>query len=79
MGQVRSWSMFKYEWFNSWICRRVTNRANPEATVIKTYQVIEEKHTYHINNTLFRMKLKRRTQRLSLLQGLLPNYNITLQ
>ena len=26
------------------------------------------------NNALFRMKLKRRTQRLSLLQGLLPNY-----
>ena len=47
MGPVRSWSMFKHERFNSWICRRVTNRANPEATVIKTYQVIEEKHTYH--------------------------------
>lgn len=48
MGPVRSWSMFKYEHFNSWICRRVTNRANPEATVIKTYQVIEEKHTLYI-------------------------------
>lgn len=48
MGPVRSWSMFKYERFNSWICRRVTNRANPEATVIKTYQVIEEKHTLYI-------------------------------
>lgn len=39
MGPVRSWSMFKYERFN---------RANPEATVIKTYQVIEEKHTLYI-------------------------------
>lgn len=48
MGPVRSWSMFKYERFNSWICRRVTNRANPEATVIKTYEVIEEKHTLYI-------------------------------
>lgn len=48
MGPVRSWSMFKYKRFNSWICRRVTNRANPEATVIKTYQVIEEKHTLYI-------------------------------
>ena len=28
---------------------------------------------FNNNNTLFRMKLKRRTQRLSLLQGLLPN------
>ena len=51
MGPVRSWSMFKYERFNSWICRRVTNRANPEATVMKTYQVMRKNILIHHSTT----------------------------
>ena len=31
--------MDAFERFNSWMCQRVLNRANPEATVIETYLV----------------------------------------
>ena len=31
--------MYPYERFNSWICKRVLNRAIPEVTVVETYRV----------------------------------------
>lgn len=45
-GPVHSWSMYVYERMNSWICRRVTNRCHPEATVMETYRVSTNK-LYH--------------------------------
>jgi hypothetical protein len=38
-GPVYGTWMFSFERFNSWMCRRALNRANPEATVLETYRV----------------------------------------
>lgn len=38
-GPVYGTWMYSFERFNSWICRRVLNRAFPEATVMETYRV----------------------------------------
>ena len=38
-GPVHSMWMYPYERFNSWTCRRATNRRGPEATIIETYRV----------------------------------------
>ena len=39
-GPVHSTWMYAYERFNSWLCRRALNRRHPEATILRTYQVI---------------------------------------
>ena len=39
-GPVHSTWMFPYERFNSWLCRRAMSRKHPEATILRTYQVI---------------------------------------
>ena len=38
-GPVYGTWMYPYERFNSWICQRVLNRSNPEATILETYRV----------------------------------------
>ena len=39
-GPVHGTWMFAYERFNSWLCRRALSRKHPEATIMRTYQVI---------------------------------------
>jgi len=39
-GPVHGTWMFPYERFNSWLCRRALNRRHPEATILRTYQVM---------------------------------------
>lgn len=39
LGPVYGTWMYSFERFNSWMCQRVLNRANPETTVIQTYRV----------------------------------------
>ena len=39
-GPVRSTWKFAYERFNSWLCRRALKRRHPEATILRTYQVM---------------------------------------
>ena len=38
-GPVYATWMFPFECFNSWICKRVLNRALPESTIMETYKV----------------------------------------
>lgn len=38
-GPVYGTWMFPYERFNSWVCKRALNRANPEVTIMETYKV----------------------------------------
>ena len=40
-GPIRSYWMYHFERFNSWISRRVLNRRHPESTVIETYRLTE--------------------------------------
>lgn len=39
-GPVHGTWMFAYERFNSWLCRRALSRKHPEATILRTYQVM---------------------------------------
>ena len=41
-GPVHSMWMYVYERFNSWVCKRVTNRSQPETTVMQTYKVRQD-------------------------------------
>ena len=39
LGPVYASWMYCFERFNSWMCQRVKNRANPETNVLQTYRV----------------------------------------
>ena len=50
-GPVHGTWMFAYERFNSWLCRRALNRRHPEATILRTYQVmlsVSFEHKYRL-------------------------------
>jgi len=53
-GPVYSTWMFPYERFNSWMCRRALNRANPEATIMQTYRVRVQLQLFQVLKPFFR-------------------------
>ena len=49
-GPVYSTWMYPFERFNSWLCRRVLNRARPEATVMETYRASSTSYVCMLND-----------------------------